>query len=127
MSCVLCVSVTVTGGGGHRGDGCVLAATLCMFTLRKGDLFVLSWARVRRMRRGSIFSELLMCCGGVRCIFLLSRDGAYLFLSVVVVTVGFCVNGCKSIISNLKYLYIKIIVYTNFSITKTNFRRSESK
>ena len=27
---------------GHSGDGCVLA-----LTLRKGDLFVLSWTKVR--------------------------------------------------------------------------------
>ena len=33
---------------GHSGDGCVLASTLCKYDLRKGDLFVLSWARVRR-------------------------------------------------------------------------------
>ena len=33
---------------GHSGDGCVLATTLCKYDLRKGDLFVLSWARVRR-------------------------------------------------------------------------------
>ena len=50
---------------GHSGDGCVLASTLCKYDLRKGDLFVLSWARVRRVRRGSISSELLMCGGGV--------------------------------------------------------------
>ena len=31
---------------GHSGDGCDLASTLCMYDLRKGDLFVLSWARV---------------------------------------------------------------------------------
>ena len=43
-------------------------STLCKCTLRKGDLFVLSWARVRRVRRGSIFSDLLMCGGGVRSI-----------------------------------------------------------
>ena len=36
---------------GHSGDGCVLASTLCNYDLRKGDLFVLSWARVRRERR----------------------------------------------------------------------------
>ena len=36
---------------GHSGDGCVLASTLCKYDLRKGDLFVLSWARVRRVRR----------------------------------------------------------------------------
>ena len=33
----------------HSGDGCVLASTLCKYDLRKGDLFVLSWARVRRV------------------------------------------------------------------------------
>ena len=37
---------------------CVLASTLCEYDLRKGDLFVLSWARVRRVRRGSLSSEL---------------------------------------------------------------------
>ena len=46
---------------GHSGDGCVLASTLCKYDLRKGDLFVLSWERVRRVRLGSISSELLMC------------------------------------------------------------------
>ena len=38
--------------GGHSGDGCVLASTLCKYDLRKGDLFVLSWARVRRSEAG---------------------------------------------------------------------------
>ena len=56
---------------GHSGDECDLASTLCKHDLRKGDLFVLSWARVRRMRRGSLSSVLLMCGGGVRSIFLL--------------------------------------------------------
>ena len=50
---------------GHSGDGCDLAPTLCKYYLRKGDLFVLSWAR------GSISSELLMCGGGVHSILLL--------------------------------------------------------
>ena len=31
-----------------------LASTLCKYDLRKDDVFVLSWARVRRVRRGSI-------------------------------------------------------------------------
>ena len=43
MMCVVCVSVTQ----GHNGDGCDLASTLCKYDFRKGDLFVLSWARVR--------------------------------------------------------------------------------
>ena len=55
----------------HSGDGCVLASTLCKYDLRKGYLFVLSWARVQRVMRGSISSELLMCGRGVRSILLL--------------------------------------------------------
>ena len=50
---------------------CILASTLCKNDLRKEDLFVLSWAMVRRVRRGSLASELLMCGGGVRSILLL--------------------------------------------------------
>ena len=46
--------------GGHSGGGCVLASPLCKYDLRKRDLFVLSWARVRRVMQGSISSELLM-------------------------------------------------------------------
>ena len=65
---IWCVSVIQRG---HGGDGCVLASTLCKYTLRKGDLFVLSWARVRRVSRGNISSEQLMCGGGVRSILLL--------------------------------------------------------
>ena len=62
---------------GHSGDGCVLASTLCEYDLRKGDLVVLSWARVRRVMRGSISSEQLMCGGGARsiCYCLLWLDG----------------------------------------------------
>ena len=35
----------------YSGDECDLASTLCKYDLRKGDLFVLSWARVQRVRR----------------------------------------------------------------------------
>ena len=63
--CVSCVWVLQRG---HSGDLCDLASTLCKYDLRKGDLFVLRWARVRRVRRGSLSSELLMCGGGVRSI-----------------------------------------------------------
>ena len=31
----------------HNGDGCDLVSTVCKYDLRKGDLFVLSWARER--------------------------------------------------------------------------------
>ena len=57
----------------YSGDGCDLASTLWKYDLRKGDLFVLSWAMVRRVRRGSISSELLLGGGGVRSILLLPR------------------------------------------------------
>ena len=46
MSCVWMLK------SGHSGDGCVLASTLCKYDLRKGDLFVLSWARVRQSEAG---------------------------------------------------------------------------
>ena len=45
---------------------------LCVsILLKKVDLFVLRWARVRQVRRGSISSELLVCGGGVRSILVL--------------------------------------------------------
>ena len=37
---------------GNSGDGCDLVSTLCKYDLRKGDLFILSWERVRREGRG---------------------------------------------------------------------------
>ena len=86
---------------GHSGDGCVLASTLRKYDLRKRDLFVLSWARVRRVRPGSVSSELLMCDGGVRSILLLSLVARcletidvciwcmFVFMSVVVTVWGY--------------------------------------
>ena len=56
---------------GYSGDGCDWASTLCKYDFMKGDLFVLGWARVRRMRQAIISSELIMCGGDVRCILLL--------------------------------------------------------
>ena len=64
MMCVVCVWMLQRG---HSGDGCVLASTLCKYDLRKGDLFVLSWAR----SWGSLSSELLVCGGDVHSILLL--------------------------------------------------------
>ena len=56
---------------GHNGDGCDLASILCGYDGRKRDLFVLGWVRVRQVRWGSIYSELLMCGAGVSSILLL--------------------------------------------------------
>ena len=85
---------------GHSGDGCDLALTLCKYDLRKGDLVVLSWARVQRVMRGSLSSELLMCGGGMRSILLLPLVARcletidvciwhmFVFMSVVVTVCG---------------------------------------
>ena len=56
----------------HSDDGFNLASTLCKYDLRKGDLFVLSCAMVRRVRRGSISSEMLVGGEGVCSIFIAS-------------------------------------------------------
>ena len=85
---------------GHSGDRCVLESTLFEYDLRRGDLFVLSWARMRRVMRGSISSELLMFGRSVRSIVLLPLVARYIetiyicicrmfvFMSVVVTVWG---------------------------------------
>ena len=82
---------------GHIGDGCDLASTLCKYDLRKCDLFVLSWARVRRVRRGRISSELLICGGSILLLPLVARCletidvyiwRMFVFMSVVVTVWG---------------------------------------
>ena len=55
---------------GNSGDVCELVSTLGKYDLRKGDIFVLSRARVRRVRRGSVSSELLMYGEGARSILI---------------------------------------------------------
>ena len=57
MMCVMWVCVQ----RGHNGGGCELESTMCKYDLKKGDLFVLGWAWVRRVRRGCVSSELIMC------------------------------------------------------------------
>ena len=46
--------------GRHSSDGCDLSPTLCKYDSRKGALLVLCWARVQRVKRGIISSELLI-------------------------------------------------------------------
>ena len=64
-------------------------------------IVVLNWARVRRMRRGSISSELLMCGGGVRSILLsslvarcLETIDVYIWRKFVFMYVVVTVWGC---------------------------------
>ena len=79
---------------GHSGDGCNLASTLFTYDLKKGDFFVLSWARVRRVRRVSISSELLMCGGSVRSILLLPLVAARCLETIYIYVYGACCFLC---------------------------------
>ena len=95
-----------------RVDGCYRGGTVVMDVncvdfvqvwFEESDLFVLSWARVQRVRRGSISSELLMCGGCVRTILLLPLVARcletinvciwnmFVFMSVVVTVWGYVV------------------------------------
>ena len=56
---------------GHSCDGCDLTSTLCKYDLRKGNLFVMRWARVRGVRRGCFSSERLMSGARVHNLLLL--------------------------------------------------------
>ena len=82
MMCVVCVCVSQRG---HSSDGCDLASTLCKYDLRKGALFVLNWASVRGVRRGS--SELLMCGGSVHSMLLLPRDNRCMYMAHVTTSI----------------------------------------
>ena len=85
---------------GHNGDGCDLASTLCKYDLRKGDLFVLSRARVRRVRRGRISLEMLMCGGGVRSILLLPLVARCLVTIDVCIWRMFVCSDCVGVCGN---------------------------
>ena len=53
-SVVVCGSVLQIG---HCGDGCLTSSILFKYERSRGHLFVLSWARVRRVDRVSVVSE----------------------------------------------------------------------
>ena len=57
--------------GCYRGGIVVMDVIWCKYDFKQGDLIVVSWERVRRVRWGSISSELLVYGGGVRSILLL--------------------------------------------------------
>ena len=104
---------------GHGGEGCDLASTLSKYDLRKGDLFVLSGASVRRVRRGSISSELLMCGGGVRSVLLLPLVvrcletidvciwRMFVFMSVVVTVWGLWEVCCAAAVVKIAFLALE--------------------
>ena len=81
---------------GHSGNGCDFVSTLCKYDLRKRNLFVLSWARVRR---GSISSELLMCGGGVCSILLLPLVARCMYMAHVCFYV--CCSDCVGVCGNV--------------------------
>ena len=79
---------------GHNGDGCDLASTSCKY-----DLCVLSWARVRRVRWGSLSSELLMCGGGVHSILILPLVARCMYMAHVCFYV--CCSDCVGVCGNV--------------------------
>ena len=42
---------------GHSGDGCLTSSILFKYERSRGHSFVLSWARLRQVARGSVVSE----------------------------------------------------------------------
>ena len=42
---------------GHSDDGCFSSSILFKYVISRGHLYVLSWARVRRVALGSVASE----------------------------------------------------------------------
>ena len=42
---------------GHSGDGCLTVSILFKYERSRGHLFVLSWARVRRVAQGVLFQR----------------------------------------------------------------------
>ena len=52
--CVVCGSDLQRG---HSGDGCLSSSILFKYERSRGHLFVLSWARVRRVSLRSVVSE----------------------------------------------------------------------
>ena len=87
--------------GGHSGDSCDLTSTLCKNDLRKGDLFVLCWTRVRR---GSISSGLLMCGGCAQCFAIaacgyMPGDNRCMYMAHVCFYV--CCSDCVGVCGNM--------------------------
>ena len=78
------------------------------------DLFVLSWARVRRVRRGSISSELLVCGGGARSILLLPLVARCLeTIDVCIWRMFVCGNVCcvAAVVKNSGFLSLGVLKY----------------
>ena len=73
-----------------------MASTLFMYYLKKGDLFLMGWARVQQVRLGRISSELLM--GG--------RGGCNI---LVLLLVGRCLETIDVCIWN-RVVFMSVVV-----------------
>ena len=51
----VCCGVSFCFAKGHIGDGCLSSSILFKYESRVGQLFVLSWAMVRRVAMGVLF------------------------------------------------------------------------
>ena len=65
--------MSVTLHRGNSGDGSDLASTLCKYGLRRGDLFVLSWARMQTSKAGKRLQTTQPTSGGDKLMCKLCR------------------------------------------------------
>ena len=89
---------------GHSGDGCDLALTLCKYDLRKGDLFVLSWARVRRLMR-EVSLQRYLCVVEVCTVF------CYCLLWLDAETVDVCIWGKFVLMSVVVTVWESVVMF----------------
>ena len=87
----------------------VFASTLCKYDLRNGDLFVLSWAMVRRVCLESVSSVVFKCGSGV-CSILLFCDYGGVYCCEVGVYVLLC-NGVWVLMMFVVYLVLLNVIY----------------
>ena len=97
---------------GNSGDGCDLASTLCTY-----DLFVLSWAWVRRVRREYLFRAANMWWMRAQyvvsvCLFLRLCGGLWECLFVATVVKDVLVLEYKSML----YVWVRGVMDVVFSV-----------
>ena len=105
-----CVSCGCVLQRGHSGDVCLSASTLCRYVRRKGDLFVLSWARVRRMLRGRVSSVGLMSGGCACSVLFLSLFVRYLLTVAVCMVFMFVLMIAVVMLSGFVWMFVVYLV-----------------
>ena len=103
--CVVCGSNLQRA---HSGDGCLSLSILFKYERCKGHLFVLSWARVRRVARGSVVSEYSLCTvsGMVVVTLLCCRLLRYVLTMVVWMCFMFVLILASSMVLRFVWIFV---------------------